>query len=173
MKMPFFLLAGLLFLMPIDYARAGSITVFTGEVLTIVGASTETSPVIMPPIGFTGSVTVGAMNSPTDWNVSAFSITGLGSASVSSLHLDPSNSTAFGSASIAYTESGDSFMLNVTFTDGNNSTDLFTNLDLTTPSKTQSGTFSYIVTPEPSSGLLLLSGLGLAALAAARRKTLI
>ena len=175
MKMPFFLLAGLLLLMPVDYARAGSITVFTGEILDISGTSTQTSPTSLPPISFNGLVTVGSMVTSTDWNVAAFSITGLGSFSVSSLHLDPSDSTAFGTASIAYTGSGDSFLLTLTFTDGNNSTDLYTNADLTTPANTTSGTLGYTVAavPEPSSGILLFSGLGLAALAAAGRKVLI
>lgn len=172
--MPLFVLAGLLLLMPTDYARAGSVTVFTGEIFDVSGLSTQTSPTSLSPMSFTGLLTVGSMVTATDWSVTALSIAGLGSLSVSSLNIDPSNSSVFGTASLAYTRSGDSFLLTDTFTDGNNSTDQYTNTDLTNSADTTAGTISYTVAavPEPSSGLLLLSGLGLAALAAAWRKVI-
>jgi hypothetical protein len=173
---PFFLLVGLLLLLPVDYARAGSITLFPGEILDLSGTATQTLPVSQPPVSFTGLITVGSMVSATDWTATAFVLTGRGLASVG-FQLDPSNSTAFGTASIAFTGSGgDSRLLTLNFTDGNNTTDTYTDADLTDPSNSRSGTFSYTVsqatTPEPSSGLLVLFGLGFAALAVAWRKVL-
>jgi hypothetical protein len=113
------------------------------------------------------------MLGPNDWSATAFVLTGLGLGSVG-FHLDPSNSTAFGTSTLAFTGGGgDSRLLTLNFVDGNNSTDIYTDADLTDPSNSRSGTFSYTVsqaTPEPSSGMLLLSGLGLAALAAAGQK---
>jgi PEP-CTERM motif len=174
--MPFFAVAGVLLLTPIDYARAGSITLFTGEILDLSGTATQTSPVSQPPTSFTGLITVGSMVSPTDWTATAFVLTDRGPASVG-IQLDPSNSTASGTVSIAFTGSGgDPRLLTLNFTDGNNTTDTYTDADLKDPTNSRAGTFSYTVsqaTPEPSSGLLLLSGLGLAALAAAWRKVLI
>jgi|SRR5690348_11713593 len=165
-------LAGLLLLMPTDYARAGSITLSPGETLALSGIATQILP-SPSTSAFTGFITVGSMLGPNDWSATAFVLTGLGLGSVG-FHLDPSNSTAFGTSTLAFTGGGgDSRLLTLNFVDGNNSTDIYTDADLTDPSNSRSGTFSYTVsqaTPEPSSGMLLLSGLGLAALAAAGQK---
>ena len=93
-----------------------------------------------------------------------------------SVEFDASNSSFFGTASLPFTgKGGDSRLLTFTYIDGNTSTDPFTDNDITTPSNSRSGTFSYTVSavPEPASGMLVLSGLGLAVLAAAGRKVLI
>ena len=168
------LLAGLLLLLPLTYARAGSITLSPGETLALSGIATQTvpSPNTSP---FSGFITVGSMVSATDWTATAFVITDLGVGSVS-FDLDPANSTAFGTSTIAFiANGGDHRLLTLNFTDGNNTTDTYTDADLTDPTNSRSGTFSYTVqaTPEPSSGLLLFSGLGLATLLAAWRKVLI
>ena len=170
----FLVLAGLLLLLPINYARAGSITLSPGETLALSGIATQIlpSPSTSP---FSGFITVGSMLGTNDWSATAFVLTGLGVGSVG-FHLDPSNSTAFGTSTLPYFGSGgDSRLLTINFVDGNNSTDTYTDVDLTRTGNDRSGTFSYTIvqaTPEPSSGLLLLSGLGLAALAAAGRKLL-
>jgi hypothetical protein len=170
-NIPFSVLAGLLLLLPINYARAGSITLSPGETLALSGIATQILP-SPSTSAFTGFITVGSMVSPTDWTATAFVLTGLGLGSVG-FHLDPSNSTAFGTSTLPFTGGGgDSRLLTLNFVDGNNSTDTYTDADLIDPSNSRSGTFSYTVTaatPEPSSGLLLLSGLGLAALGAACR----
>jgi PEP-CTERM motif len=172
---PFLVLVGFLPLLPIDYANAGSITLSPGETLALSGIATQILP-SPSTSAFTGFITVGSMLGPNDWSATAFVLTGLGLGSVG-FHLDPSNSTAFGTSTVAFTGGGgDSRLLTLNFVDGNNSTDIYTDADLTDPSNSRSGTFSYTIaqaTPEPSSGLLLLSGLGLAALAAAWRKVLI
>jgi len=168
---PFSVLAGLLLLLPIDHARAGSITLTPGETLALSGIATQIlpSPSTSP---FSGFIAVGSMVTPTDWTATAFVLTDLGVGSVG-FHLDPSNSTAFGTSTLPFTgNGGHSRLLTLNFVDGNNTTDTYTDADLTDPSNSRSGTFSYTIaqaTPEPSSGLLLLSGLGLAGLAAARR----
>ncbi len=167
-------LAGLLVALTC-YADAGSITLSPGETLALSGIATQTLP-SPNTSSFTGFITVGSMVSATDWTATAFVITNLGVGSVS-FHLDPSNSTAFGTSTIAFIgNGGDSRLLTLNFVDGNNSTDTYTDADLTDPTNSRSGTFSYTVvqaTPEPSSGLLLFSGLGLAALISAWRKVLI
>jgi len=169
---PFSVLVGLLLLLPINYARAGSITLSPGETLALSGIATQILP-SPSTSAFTGFITVGSMLGPNDWSATAFVLTGLGLGSVG-FHLDPSNSTAFGTSTLAFTGGGgDSRLLTLNFVDGNNSTDTYTDVDLTRTGNDRSGTFSYTVsqaTPEPSSGLLLLFGLGFAALAAAWRK---
>ena len=171
----FLLLVGLLFLLPLSYARAGSITLSPGETLALSGIATQLSP--SPSTSpFSGFITVGVMVTPTDWTATAFVLTDLGVGSVG-FHLDPSNSTAFGTSTLPFTgNGGHSRLLTLNFVDGNNTTDTYTDADLVDPSNSRSGTFSYTIaqaTPEPSSGLLLFSGLGLAALAAAWRGKII
>ena len=89
-NIPFVVLAGLLVLMPIDYASAGSITLSPGETLALSGIATQISPSANTD-PFSGFITVGPMLSPTDWTATVFVITDLGPASVG-FHLDPSNS---------------------------------------------------------------------------------
>ena len=180
-KMPFFLVAGLLLLVPVDFARAG--TFFAGETLDIAGVATQTSPSVT--VDFSVAATLGSLvPSTTDWTLTAFRLApGVPCGPVdcstlswiNSVEFDASTNTFFGSASVPFTgNGGDSKLLTFTYVDGNTSTDPFTNTDITNPSNSRSGTFSYTVvaTPEPSSGLLLLSGLILA-LAATGRKVLI
>jgi hypothetical protein len=61
----------------------------------------------------------------------------------------------------------------LTFIDGNTSTNPYNDVDLTDPTNSRAGTFGYTVSsvPEPSSGWLILSGLGLAGLAAVWRNS--
>lgn len=171
---PFLILVGLLLLTPIDSARAGTITLSPGETLALSGIATQILPSANTS-SFNGFISVGSMVSPTDWTATAFVITDLGVGSVG-FHLDPSNSTAYGTSTLAFIgNGGDHRLLTLNFVDGNNSTDTYTDADLTDPTNSRSGTFSYTVTqatPEPSSGMLLLSGMGLA-LAAGWRKALI
>ena len=177
--MPFFVLAGLLLLMPIDYAHAA--TIFSGETFATTGIITQTSGSnCCGTLAFTGSMTLGSMvPSTTDWTLIAFNTDAVPAGSVwtfSSLEFDASTSTLFGTASAPHIGSGgDSRLLTLTFIDGNTSTDPWTDADLTNPDNGRAGTFSYSAAPvpEPSSGVLVLSVLGLAGLAAAWRNVLI
>jgi hypothetical protein len=179
MKVSFFLLAGLLSVISLDYARAGSITVFTGETLNVNGVSTETSPPTGNATTFAGFITIGSIvPSTTDWTLTAFQINVQGIPPLvwtfSGILFDAASDTIFGTATAAYTDATTgSRLITANFFDGNSPTDTYSNVGITNHAGDSAGTFSYIVsTPEPSSGLLLLFGLGLVALTAAGRRVL-
>jgi hypothetical protein len=176
--MPFFVAAGLLLLVPIDFARAG--TIFPGETFAVTGIATQTLGAgCCGSVTFSGIFVLGSMvPSTSDWTLTAFDVDAAGPGlpwSFSSLEFDALNNTLFGTASAPRIGGGGhSKLLTLTFIDGNTSTNLYNDADLTDPTNSKAGTFSYtaspVLVPEPSSGLLLLSGLGLAAgLAAAWR----
>jgi len=173
--MPFLVAAGLLLLVPTDFARAS--TIFAGENFTVTGTATQTSGAgCCGSSTFSGFFILGPMvPSTSDWTLTAFGVDSAGPGlawSFSSLEFDALNNTLFGTASAPRIGGGgDSRLLTLTFIDGNTSTNPYNDADLTDPTNSRAGTFSYTVSsvPEPSSGLLLLLGLGLAGLAAAWR----
>ena len=176
--MPVIVLTALLFFVSTDYAHASPITVFTGETLGISGVSIETTPATGNTTIFSGFLTIGSLvPSTTNWTLTAFHIDVQGLPllvwNFSGLLFDAANDTVFGTATTPYTDNTGSRLITANFLDGNASTNTYSNLGNTNPTGDNSGTFGYTVsTPEPSSGLLLLSAVGLATLAGAWRKVL-
>ena len=141
-------------------------SVSSGEVFDITGFNNATSTVF-----WTGSFTLGTMVGPSLWDVSAFAVGPLGCTTcsptnppwkLSSLQFDSSSDTLLGGASADFTGIvASNHLLTLTFLQGNNSTDTWTDFNATN-GHTASGTFSYTVattTPEPSSFFLLAFGL--------------
>jgi hypothetical protein len=170
---PLLALAGLLLLMPTDHARASSITVSTGETLDVTGTSTETTPPTGNNTSFTGFLTIGSLvPSTSDWTVTAFHLDVEGlpllAWTFSGLLFDASNNTLVGIPTVPYTDSTGPRLITANFLDSNTSTNTYSNLGTSNHRGDSTGTFGYTVssTPEPSSGLLLLLGLGFAVLVA-------
>src|SRR5260370_6012815 len=124
--MPCLIVTEVTTLIPIDFASAEPI--FPGEIFAATGIITQTSgATCCGTFPFTGSLTIGSMvPSTTDWTLTAFSTNAVPPGSVwtfSSLELDASNDTLFGTAFAPHTGSGgDSRLLTLTFIYGNTST---------------------------------------------------
>jgi hypothetical protein len=164
-------------------AYGDGVTPAPGETLDFSGTGSQTSPCCVTG-SFVGTLTLGSeIGSSSDWTVTAFDaiLDKCGASDCStlvwsfSLEFDASNDTLFGTASTDFTGSGgDSRKLTIDFSDGNTTSDPFTNNDLTEEgmgnfSNDKSGTVAYVVTPEPATALLLGSGLLLAGLATTRK----
>ena len=122
-------------------------------------------------------MTIGSLvASTTDWTLTAFHIDVQGlpllAWTFSGLLFDASNDTLVGTALAPYSDGGGPRLITANFFDGNASTNTYSNIGSVVHTGDSTGTFGYAVSsiPEPSSGLLLLSGLGLAALVASWRK---
>ncbi len=147
-----------------------------GDVLAITGFDNANATAKF----WAGSFTLGAMAGPSLWNVSAFAVDPLNCSTctpslppwtLSSFQFDGATSDLLGTAQANFSGLGVSVhLLTLTFVDGNNTSDPWSDLNKFGGMKT--GTFSYCLganctnpnlppapVPEPSTCLLLASGL--------------
>jgi len=145
----------------------------TGDVLPVTGFNNADASVF-----WAGSFTLGASAGGSLWNLSAFAVDPLACSTCTpslppwtfpSLQFDGATGDLLGMAQANFSGLGlGVHLLTLTFVDGNNTSDTWTDVHFTT----KTGTFSYCVganctnpnvppasTPEPSAYLLLASGL--------------
>lgn len=170
----FTLIAGLALLLPAGLVRAATMPL-PGETFDYSGTSTETSGSNCCGSGtFFGSFTLGSRVDSSDlWTIVAYTFApvNLGVAHgllTFDVQFDASKFTLVGGISLPYTGGGGhSRLLSASFIDGNNSTDPYSDQDLIDPTNSRAGTFAYTVSaaavPEPGSGWLVFSMVGMAA----------